>query len=292
LSGAEPEDPGRRALHAPASRALVAILIATVAPVILLGCEDEEKGAGQEPPAANDLGLLEKDTLIVGSEIPFPPFEEGDPPGYEGFDIDVINAVADELELEAQIQNVPLNSILAGDTSELDLSISAVRITPARDKRVDFSNPYFIDFLSLLVRDDSAVQAVDDIATGAIIGVEDGTTAETYARTRMDTSEIRAYSTAGEAADALFNSEVDAVIASGSAAEAAIEDRENLVVVDVIPTREAYGIVLPEDNDGLRKAVNSALSELKQDETLTDLYEEYFGVEAPARVATPISGPR
>lgn len=262
------------------------------ASLIALGCGGGEREPEQERATNSDLGLIQKDTLIVGSEIPFPPFEEGDPPAYEGFDIEVINAVAEKLDLETQIEDVPLNAILAGDTGELDLSISAIRITPARDKRVDFSNPYFFDFLSLLVRDDSEIQSVGDITAGAVIGVEDGTTGERYARGRTEAGEVRAFSTAGEASNALFSSEVDAVITSGPAAEDAIDTREDLVVADSFPTREAYGIVLPEDSDTLRRAVNSALRELREDETLTDLYEEYFEVEAPARVATPISGPR
>lgn len=283
------QDP--QALRSSVATATVCALVAC-ASLIALGCGGGEREPEQERATNSDLGLIQKDTLIVGSEIPFPPFEEGDPPAYEGFDIDVINAVAEKLDLETQIEDVPLNAILAGDTGELDLSISAIRITPARDKRVDFSNPYFFDFLSLLVRDDSEIQSVGDITAGAVIGVEDGTTGERYARGRTEAGEVRAFSTAGEASNALFSSEVDAVITSGPAAEDAIDTREDLVVADSFPTREAYGIVLPEDSDTLRRAVNSALRELREDETLTDLYEEYFEVEAPARVATPISGPR
>jgi polar amino acid transport system substrate-binding protein len=263
----------------------VVVVSAAVTP---LGCGDDEHDAGQASPTSSNLGLIQKDTLIVGSEIPFPPFEEGEAPDYEGFDIDVINAVAEDLDLEVQIEDVPLNTIVAGVDDDLDLSISAVAITPAREKRVDFSNPYFIDFLSLLVRDDEEIQSVDDITADAVIGVEDATKAESYAREETDASEVRAFATAGEASNALLSSDVDAVIVSGPAAEEAIGTRENLSVADSFPTREAYGIVLPEGSDALRRAVNSALKELREEETLTDLYDEYFGVEAPARVATPI----
>jgi ABC-type amino acid transport substrate-binding protein len=270
----------------------MAIVAVTSVSMIPLGCQDEKRDADQEHANNSDLHLLQKDTLIVGSEIPFPPFEEGDPPDYEGFDVDVINAVAEKLGLEVEIKDVPLNSILAGVAGDLDLSISAVEITPARDKRVDFSYPYFIGFLSLLIRDDGEIQSLDDIPADAVIGVEDGTNAESYVRESLEASDVRAFATSAEASEALVNSDVDAVIVSGPAAEDAIGTREGLSVADTIPTREAYGIVLPEGSDSLRKAVNSALRELKEDETLTDLYEEYFGVEAPARVATPVSGPR
>jgi polar amino acid transport system substrate-binding protein len=273
------------------SKGWLAIMIVAAAwvPMTLLGCGKDEGDTGQERASKSDLDVFQEGTLTVGSDIPFPPFEEGDPPDYEGFDIDVINAVADKLDLETEVKDVPLNTILAGDAVDLDLSISAIRITPARDNRVDFSNPYFIDSLSLLVRDDSEIQSVQDLGAGTVIGVEDGSPAERYARAETQASEVRAFFTGREASDALFNSDVDAVIASGPAAEEAIEARDELIVADTIPISEAYGIVLPEDSDDLRRAVNAALLELKDDETLTDLYEEYFGVEAPARVAMPIS---
>ena len=81
--------------------------------------------------------------LTVGSDIPYPPFEQGDPPDYEGFDIDLINAVAEEMGLETEIagravrrhprrQRRPLRPLDRGDDDQ-----------PARENRVDFSDPYF-----------------------------------------------------------------------------------------------------------------------------------------------------
>jgi polar amino acid transport system substrate-binding protein len=257
----------------------------------LWGCGADERDASQDGATARDLGLIQKDTLTVGSEIPYPPFEEGDPPDYEGFDIDVINAIADSLDLETQIEDTPLSSILQGGSGSFDLSISAVEITPAREKRVNFSYPYFIGSLSLLVRDDSGIQAISDIADGATLGVEDGTNGEKYADRRTRASEVRAFASSGEAFVALLNSEVDGVIASPQEAEEAVETREGLTIADTFPTGEAYGIVVPEGKDELLEAVNSALEEIKEDGALTSLYEDYFGVEAPARVATPFDEP-
>ena len=180
----------------------------------LVACEDDGPKAGQERTISRDLELIQKDTLTVGSDIPYPPFEEGEPPDYEGFDIDVINAVGEKLELETRIENVPLGVILAGDTRDLDLAISAVRITSSREKRVDFSNPYYIAQLNLLTRDDSEIQSVSDLS-GAIVGVENETSGQRFATRDTEASEVRAFSSTAEASAALVSSDVDAVIASG-----------------------------------------------------------------------------
>jgi polar amino acid transport system substrate-binding protein len=267
------------------------VVAAILASMTLLGCKDQG-GDGSQKTVRRDLGLIQEGTLIVGSDIPYPPFEEGEPPEYEGFDIDVINAVAENLDLETQIENVPLNLILAGEHGKLDLSISAVKITAPREKRVNFSGPYFVASLSLLVRNDSEIQSVSDLKPGAVVGVEDGTGGETYARTKTDASEVRAFSSTDEAAVALFNSEVDVVIAAGSAGEEALEASEGLKIAATFPTREQYGIVVPRGNNALLDAVNEALRDLKEDGTLAELYEEHFEVEPPPRIAAPADEPQ
>ena len=60
------------------------------------------------------LDLLTEGTLTVGSDIPYPPFEQGNAPDYEGFDIDLINAIAEEMGLETEIVDAPFDVILAG----------------------------------------------------------------------------------------------------------------------------------------------------------------------------------
>ena len=98
---------------------VIAMIIGLLASAIVAGCgddDDDSSGGGSE---SADLGLLEDGTLMVASDIPYPPFEQGDPPDYEGFDIDLINAVADEMGLEVEIQDQPFEVILAGSQGPL-----------------------------------------------------------------------------------------------------------------------------------------------------------------------------
>ena len=49
--------------------------------------------------------------LRVGSDIPYPPFEFGRPPDYEGFDVDIVNEIAKRLDLEARFVKTPFDPI-------------------------------------------------------------------------------------------------------------------------------------------------------------------------------------
>ncbi len=263
---------------------VIAMIIGLFATAFVAGCGDDDDDSSSGSDESADLGLIQDGTLMVASDIPYPPFEQGDPPDYEGFDIDLINAVADEMGLEIEIQDQPFEVILAGQQGRFDLSIAATTIKPARENRVDFSDPYFEASQSLLVPTDSDIESVDDITSDTVVGAEDTTTGETYANEQTD-GEVRSYAGINEAFTALDNGQVDAVINDLPSSASAVEDSDGeLEIIQEFPTEELYGIVIPEDSDPLVDAVNEALATVKEDGTLDEIYQEWFGTDAPETV--------
>lgn len=267
---------------------LFAVIATLATGMLAIGCGDDESGSTSATSGSTDtadLGLINDGTLVVGSDIPYPPFEQGDPPGYEGFDIDLINAVAEKLGVETQIEDAPFDLILTGGGGQFDLSASATTITPARENRVDFSDPYFISSQGLLVQAGGDVQSIDDLS-GKIVGAEDGTTGETYATENSDASEVRGFPAVDDAFNALATGQVDAVIADGPTSEDAAANKEGLEVAEIFPTDEQYGLVIPQGNTALTEAVNGALQEIKDDGTIDELYQKYFKMDAPKELLT------
>ena len=273
---------------------LLLLVVGLFAAVAVAGCGDDDSTTSDtsttESGGSADLGLIEPGTLIVGSDIPFPPFEQGDPPDYEGFDIDLINAVADNLGLTTQIEDAPFDLLLQGGGGQFDLAIAATTIKPARENRVDFSDPYFLAEQALLVRTDGDVQTVEDLS-GKIVGAQDGTTGESYASDNTDASEVRPFPEIDDAYNALEVGQVDAVINDLPSAQDAADKKEGLEVVETFPTEELYGIILPEDSDALREAVNGALVTIKEDGTLDELYQKWFKQDAPEELLTATNEP-
>jgi len=274
---------------------LLALIIGLTAAFGLAACGDDDSGSTTTTAAAAtdtaDLGLIKDGTLIVGSDIPFPPFEQGDPPLYEGFDIDLINEVADRLGLQTQIEDAPFDLLLQGGGGQFDLAIAATTITPARENRVDFSDPYFLASQGLLVRVDSDVTSFEDLE-GKIVGAQDGTTGETYANESSRASEVRGFPEIDDAYNALLSEQVDAVINDlPSVQDQADNSGGRLEVVADVETDEEYGVILPQGTDALREAVNGALAEIKDDGTLNDLYQEWFEIDAPESVLSATHEP-
>jgi polar amino acid transport system substrate-binding protein len=266
--------------------ALLVLVVGLTAALVAAGCgDDDDDGDATTETSIDtaDLGLIEEGTLIVGSDIPFPPFEMGDPPDYEGFDIDLINEIAERLDLETQIEDAPFDLLLQGGGGQFDLAIAATTITPARENRVDFSDPYFLAEQSLLVRTDGDVQSAEDLS-GKTVGAQDGTTGETYANDETDAAEVRPFPEIDDAYNALEVGQVDAVVNDLPSTQDAAEQKEGLEVVETFVTDELYGIIIPEGSNALREAVNQALAEIKDDGTLDELYQEWFQQDAPAEL--------
>ena len=274
---------------------LILLVTGLCAAMVVAGCGDDEESSSDSPTSAStpttggtdtaDLGLIEEGTLIVGSDIPYPPFEQGDPPDYEGFDIDLINAVAENLGLEVQIEDAPFDLLLQGGGGQFDLAVAATTITGAREGRVDFSDPYFLSSQGLLVQTGSDVATVDDLS-GKIVGAQDGTTGETYATDETDASEVRPFPEIDDAYNALQVGQVDAVINDLPSVNDAAEQKEGLEVVQDFPTDEQYGVIIPQGSTALTEAVNGALQEVKDDGTLDELYQEWFKIPVPEELLT------
>ncbi len=273
------------------TRWLVIALVSIFTLGLAAGCGDDDDGG--ETTSGGDtasLELLEEGTLTVGSDTPYPPFEFGDPPDYEGFDIDLINAIAEELGLEVAIVDAPFDVILAGQAGRFDLSIAATTITPARENRVDFSNPYYEAQQSLLVQEGGPIQSIDDITADSVVGAEDATTGETYANENTD-AEVRGFPNIDDAFNALVSGQVDAVINDLSVNVQATEDKEGLEVAETFQTDELYGIVFPEDSP-LVEPINEALQTVKDNGTLEEIFAEWFaGEELPEDLLTATHDP-
>jgi polar amino acid transport system substrate-binding protein len=253
-------------------------LLATA--MIIAGCgDDDDDGGGGE-----EAQLITEGTLSVGVDTPYPPFEIGQPPDISGFDVEVMNAIAEELDLEPEYTATGFGTIFRDTANgQFDTAAAASDITAERERAVDFTDPYYLSATALLVPTDSDIASVDDL-TGAIVGVQDGTTQQDYAEDETEASDIRGFPEGPNAVSALVTGQVEAVLLDLATAVDATKGEEGVEVVEEIPTDVFFGFAVAPDNDGLREDMNEALATLKDDGTIDELYQKYFNTEAPEEV--------
>jgi polar amino acid transport system substrate-binding protein len=253
--------------------------------IVAAGCgDDDDGGDGATTGGGEDLGLINEGTLFIGIDTPYPPFEQGQPPNVTGYDVDVMNAMAEKLGLQVEYQDTGFATIFR-DTAQgqFDVATAAATIKPGREKVVDFTDPYYVSTTALLVPDDSDITSVDDL-TGKIVGVQDGTTQEEYANDETDAGEVRAFPEGPTAITAMLTGQVEAVLSDQAVAALSVEKQGGMEIVQDIPGDEFFGFPVAPQNDALREALNGALADLKEDGTLTEFYEKYFEGEPPDSV--------
>jgi len=264
------------------------------------GSETTTTGAdsgGETETTGTDDG--ESQTVQIGSDIPYRPFEYETTDGeLVGFDVDIAEAVfAGEMGLEYEFTANSFDTIIPSLNNEnFRVVMSAMTINDERDEEVDFSDPYFTAYQTVVVREGSDITAKEDLR-GVRVGVQKGTTgADAAAELREEFDgdlEINEYDQINDAFSALLNNQVTAVVndntvsaefvngegegqvrfleGEGAAAEAGDDAPPYLTL-----TVEEYGIAFRQDDDEFRQRVNEALAAIREDGTYDEIYNEYF----------------
>lgn len=220
----------------------------------------------------------------VGTEPGFPPFESITSDGeFEGFDIDLFNAIGEKAGKTIEFENLPFDSLIpALQGGSVDAAISGMTITEERQATVDFSDPYFRAGLAIAVAEDNTEVATLDDLKGKKIAAQIGTTGAEMAN-GVEGATVTEFDAAPLALQELANGNVDAVVNDAPATLDAIATGNipGIKVVGELLTEEFYGIALPKGSENV-EAINTALAEIKADGTYAELYKKWFGTEPPA----------
>jgi len=136
----------------------------------------------------------QKEKLIVGMELAYPPFEMTDTQNRPaGVSVDLAKALGAYLGKEVEIRNLPFDGLIpALKTGKVSLIISSMTATPERAQSIDFSEPYVKTGLCLLVGTNSQVQSIQDLdQRDKTIAVKLGTTGDTYAASKITRARVR-----------------------------------------------------------------------------------------------------
>ena len=236
-----------------------------------------------EGTAASDS---EAQTLVVGTNAEFPPFEYlGDDGEPEGFDVALIKAIGEKLGMNVEVQNMEFDSLVAAIGSKIDVAIAGMTIDEERQKTVDFSDPYYdaVQYVIVSADSDVAAKGADAVMAdleGLTIGCQLGTTGNFIIEDDIANATAQTYNKAVDAVNDLINGKIDAVIIDKNPAEVfADKFAGQVVAIDGNQfgfSIEQYAIALPKNSE-LKDQINQALADLKADGTFDALVSEYIG---------------
>ncbi len=242
--------------------------------------EVEEVGdVADEGTEASDFTTVEDGVLTMGTNAAFPPYEYKDGDSIVGIDAEIAQALADKLGLQLEIVDMDFSSLITSiQSGKIDISLAGMTVTEERKQNVDFTDSYATGVQSIIVKEGSDIQSVDDLE-GKLIGVQEGTTGHLYCSDDYGEENVIAYTNGATAVQALLQDKVDCVVIDQQPAKAFVEANEGLKVLDTAYTTEDYAAAVSKDNPALTAALNTALQELKDDGTIQSILDKYIKAE-------------
>ena len=227
-----------------------------------------------------ELSTVEPGKLIMSTNAAFPPYEMTTDSGeFEGIDIETAQAIADKLGLELQIDDMDFDAaLLAVQQGKSDMVMAGVTVTDERQNVMDFTDSYATGIQSIIVKKDSDIASVDDLA-GKKIGTQRGTTGYLYCSDDFGDENVVAYDDGLTAVQMLNNGQVDCVVIDNAPAKEFIAANPGLKLLDTAYVEESYAIGIGKGNTELKDAINTALEELKADGTLQAIVDKYITAE-------------
>lgn len=265
----------------------VAASLAFAGALALTGCGNSDApadAAGSADASGSDtMQLVTDGTLTIGTSAEYEPFEYMEDGEYKGFDLELAQAIADDLGLELKIENVDFDTIVPGVASgtKYDMGIAAITATPEREKEVGFTDSYYMDDQAIVTMADNTEITGDNYADalnaeGVKIAVQSGSTAEAFAKENFPNAELVPFKNATDCFAAVQSSQANALVTNRSvAAQLVATSFSNEQVIKQISTGEEYAIAVNKDNTALLDALNDSIAKLTEDGTVDELMTKY-----------------
>lgn len=226
-------------------------------------------GCGESKPA---------NTLRVGTEAAYAPFEYQEGGQIKGFDIDLMTAIAREMGRPVEFHNAEFQGLVPGlKTDKFDIVVSCVTITEERRKEVDFSDPYYDAGQIVAVRaEEQSIKSKDDLK-GKKVGAQANTTGLAQAKVFAgEGNTVKEYEDVNMAFQDLLNGQIDAVVNDEPVSRRLVAKQKGFKLVGEIFTKEQYGIVVQKGNAALLAEINKALKKIRDSGELEKLKEKWI----------------
>ena len=242
---------------------------------------DTNAGSGSSPAAGTSLqSVQDAGVITVGTEGTYRPFtfHEGGTGDLTGYDVEVMEAVGEELGVEVEFEETQWDAIFAGlDAGRFDAIANQVSITPEREADYAFSTPYTVSPGVIVVKDgDTAIQSFDDLAGKT---TAQSLTSNWYELAKESGADIENVEGWAQAVTLLQQGRVDATV-NDELTFLDYQNTEGDTSLEIAATTEdeaRNAFTFRKGSDDLVAAVDEALTTLRKDGTLAEISERYFG---------------
>lgn len=233
-------------------------------------------------------GAATAETLTVGAYPTNPPWEyKNEQSEFEGFEVDMITEIAERLGMDLEIADMGFQAIFAATSSgRIDLAISTISITEERLKNQAFTQGYYDADMALVSTEGGASSLAD--MRDQPVGVLASSVAEGWVNANMEEygfGDLRTYPDQQGLLLDVRAGRIAGAITDLTGVIFATKDMPEMTIAEIIPTGDRYGMMLPKGSD-LLEPINDAISEMKRDGTMAEIYERWLGETPPEGSST------
>lgn len=221
------------------------------------------------------------DTLTMVTSADFPPYEFLDGDKVVGIDAEIAEALAKKLGYDGvDIKDIDFNNVISDvQNGKADFGMAGLSATADRMANIYFTIPYATGIQVIIVKEDSAIASLDDLASGKyLIGVQMGTTGDIYASDEFGES-VKQFYSGVEAVEALKTGKIDCVIIDNQPAQEFVSNNEGLKILETKYAEESYAICVAKNNVELLGKLSAALQDLMADGTIDNIIAKYIKAE-------------
>ena len=251
---------------------ITACLAGILAVSVLAGCGSEKKEDAKKP-------------LRVATNATFVPFEfkeNDESKEYQGFEMDLLRAVAKEMGRDVEINNIAFSGIIPIlQQGDMDIAAAGMTVTKERAQKVNFSAPFYESKLVILTPNDSGIDSADAIA-GKQVAVQIGTTGAQYAENQGYT--VKQFDNNSDVIMELQVGGSPAAILDKPVADYFLtqDGKGKFKVIEIPNTKSEYlAFAFNKKDTELMKKVNDAMAKLKEKGEFQKLYKKWFNTDMP-----------
>ncbi|MFE7327038.1 ABC transporter substrate-binding protein [Streptomyces sp. NPDC057565] len=260
------------------SRRIAVICTAVAFALPLSACSSSSDGA-----TVNGAKLIKSGQITTCTHLPYAPFQSEKDGKVVGFDVSMIDLVAEDLGVKQVVVDKSFETIKTGadlNASVCDVAAAGMTITDERKQNLDFSVPYFDATQALLARKGVKAATVEDITEQKLkLGSQSSTTGEDFARAHG--ADPQSFESSDAELNGLRTGQVDLIVQDYPVVQNWLKDPANSAKFEIVgnlDTGEQYGFAVRKGgNPKLLAAIDQAIKDSKSDGTYKKLYEQWIG---------------
>jgi putative glutamine transport system substrate-binding protein len=259
---------------------LLALLMTVTMIFALAACSSSDSSSTSGSTGRTPEDIASSGVLKVGVKTDVPGFGLLDTASgeYSGIEIDLAYKIAEELGIE-DVEFVPVTAATRGqllDSGDIDMVAATFTITDERKMSWNFTTPYYTDAVSLLVKNDSGIDGVADLAD-KVIGVATGSTsmvaltaAAAESGVELTDNNFSELATYPEIKSALDAGRVDAFCVDGSILAGYVDDTCH-IVESIRFSPQEYGLATKLSNTAWAEYLDNLINGWLEDGTIDQI---------------------